>query len=574
MIGLNGHGKSTLLNIIKGDLWPEDGQVHVREDKTLEAVNQHISFTQGSVRAEACQGLLGNDKGQEWLAAKMLYGLGFSEAEQHLPPQQFSGGYQVRINLAKALLSRPDILLLDEPTNFLDITSLRWLERFFQNWKGTFILVTHDQTFMEGVVTHTMAIHRQGIKKAEGGPSKLRKQIAHEEQIHKRTRQNQEKKDAKTHKFISEFRSGARSAGLVQSRIKMLDKVKKLPKLPPIKPVHFSFQASPFEADVVIRANSLSFGYDAEDLIRDLDLTIYPGDRVGIVGPNGRGKSTLLDLIARKKEPQTGTIKHNADAQIGHFSQMNVPQQDKEKTVFEVLRSITRMATDEDIHKLCSSLMFEGDKRHRHLKVLSGGERSRLALGKLMLVPHNILLLDEPTNHLDMESCTALANGLQDYDGAIVCVTHDEALLRSFADRLIVFDDGKVTHFRGSYDQFLKQVGWNEPAPMHALAVQKKKSTTNNYVLQRQLKKKLRPFLKRIEETENEIMALEEKMKQLETEMQEAQKKGQVLKIGDVSIAIADTHNEIERLFVQLEQQQVEIEAETKAITKHVEKED
>ncbi len=567
LIGRNGHGKSTLLKMIQGLTWPDRGEVHIRDGQLLEAVDQHITFQCETVRAEACLGLREMDLGQDWLAAKILYGLGFTEADQHLHPRSFSGGFQVRINLARALLSKPDIMLLDEPTNFLDITSLRWLEGFLQQWKGTFMLVTHDRTFMEAVVTHTMAIHRAQITKVPGGPQKLKSHLEVSETIHEKTRLNQEKKDQKTKEFIKNFRAGARSAGLVQSRIKMLAKKSKLPKLPPIRPIRFQFLSDDFPADSVIRASSLRFAYEptSPELLHGFDLTIKPHDRIAIVGPNGRGKSTLLQLLTGQLQPDSGTVKTNKDAQVGYFRQMHHALEGAERTVFEALRAASATHTDQDIHKLCGHLMFEGDKRYKPLKVLSGGERSRLALGRLMLRPYHLLALDEPTNHLDMESCDALGTALQDYDGAVICVTHDEALLRSFAQSLIVFDDGHITHFRGTYDHFLKTKGWTDPESGQLTPATPTPTTTPkvDYAQAKARKRHLRPHERAITTQEKIVEKLEAEEADLNEQIAEAQRKGQVLKIGDLSIAIADKARQIESAFAELENLHAQLESAT-----------
>ncbi|MCB9809398.1 ATP-binding cassette domain-containing protein [Candidatus Peribacteria bacterium] len=553
LMGRNGHGKTTLLQMIAGDILPEKGEIHLQEGAILERLSQHVAFTKPTVHAEACTGLRAHEAHHTWLASKLLYGLGFSEAEQHLPPQHFSGGFQVRILLARALLSRPDILLLDEPTNYLDITSLRWLEGMLRHWKGTIVLVTHDRTFMEAVVTHTMAIHRQGVRKVAGGPEKLQELLLAEEEIHERTRQNQEKKDEQTAEFLRNFRAGARSAGLVQSRIKAIAKQKRLPKLPPIPPVRFSFSALPFEADALLKASSLRYQYapDAPELLHGLSLTIAPQDRIAIVGPNGRGKSTLLEVLAGVRPPTSGSVKYNKDTALGSFRQMHHGLPSMERTVFEELRSYSALHSDEEIHKLCGSLMFTGEKRYRALKVLSGGERSRLQLGKLMLQPHNLLLLDEPTNHLDMESCAALATALEAYPGAVVCVTHDEALLRSFARKLVVFDDGQIFEYRDGYDAFLTHRGWTNTAP--AMTTPPKPSNPD-YRHEKELRRARRPYEKQVAEMEERILATEAALQAATEQLSTAHARGQQLRIYDLSVEVARLTVQVQEEFTALEQ--------------------
>jgi ATP-binding cassette subfamily F protein 3 len=426
IIGRNGYGKSTLLKMISGEQQPEEGEIIIPKDYRIAELSQHIHFTEETVLSEAKKGLRPEQKDEIWKAEMILSGLGFTEEDFQKSPHEFSGGYQIRINLAKALLCEPDMLLLDEPTNYLDIVSLRWMERFLQKWNGEFLLVTHDRVFMDAVVSHVAIIHRQRIKKQKGKTIDAYRQIRQEEDVYEKTRIGMEKKKAKSEDFIRKFRAGARSAGLVQSRIKMLDKLEPKEKLEKISEIRFSFRSIPIHSGQMMGIHSLKFGYEKskKPLLDGLDFTIFPGDRIGIVGRNGAGKSTLLKLLNGEIKPDSGTIKEKADLVVGYFGQTNVLSLSPKKTILEELSDTKGSPGETEIRSLCGSLLFSGDDVHKPIEVLSGGEKSRVSLGKLLLSPHHVLLLDEPTNHLDMESTDALCNALEDFDGAIVIISH------------------------------------------------------------------------------------------------------------------------------------------------------
>lgn len=304
LVGRNGHGKSTLLRMVIGEEPVEGGQILMPRNYRIGHLSQHLRFTESTVLAECARGLSADRQGNVWEAEKILTGLGFSEKDFQAPPESFSGGFQVRINLAKVLVSAPDMLLLDEPTNYLDITSIRWMERFLQEWRGEMILVTHDRSFMDRVVTHTVGIHRKKIRKIKGDTEKYYTQIAQEEEIYEKTRLNEEKKRKEVELFISRFRAKARLASMVQSRIKSLEKQGGKEKLEAISELDFAFRSLPFQAKQVLQAENLTFGYEGMPaLIEDFSITVRPGERICVVGQNGKGKTTLLKLLARSLFP-------------------------------------------------------------------------------------------------------------------------------------------------------------------------------------------------------------------------------------------------------------------------------
>lgn len=559
LVGRNGHGKTTLLRLLAGEVHPDEGEIDIPKTHRIGTLDQHLEFEEKTVLAAAAAGLRDAARDEKWRAEKLLSGLGFTESDFERPLAEFSGGFQMRVALVRLLLSEPDLLLLDEPTNYLDITSLRWLEKFLRSWPHEFVLITHDRSFLDAVCTHAIAIHRAGIKKIHGTTTNLFKQIALEEEVHERTRKNQEKKTAKTEKFIREFRSGARSAGLVQSRLKMLEKQSQLLKLAPIPQIRFEFQSIKFEADLMLRSRSTGFGYDENILFDGLDLELSPGDRVGIIGANGRGKSTLLRLLQGKIAPRSGTIKAHHSLQLGFFAQGHESPLDATRSVVEELHVSAPKLPEQAMFNLAGSLMFSGDAMHKKIEILSGGERARVALGKLMLQPHHALLLDEPTNHLDLESVDALIDALDQFDGAIAFVSHNELMLQKLATKLVVFDHENATVFNGGYDQFLKEKGWEIEVDQRTASGKKMPGDAARLRdAQKKLQKILRPLQRKIENCELNVIDFEHQQKLNREQISTAQSRGAILKIDDLTIAGQKIQEKIEKEFekmLDLEQQ-------------------
>ena len=291
LVGRNGHGKTTLLNIIAGIDHPDDGRIIIPSGYRIGVLSQHIKFSRPTVLGEAMLGLPDHERDHFWKAEKILSGLGFSEQDMQKDPMQFSGGYQVRLNLAKVLVSEPDLLILDEPTNYLDITSIRWITGFLTSWPREMLLVTHDRGFMDNVVTHVVGIHRRKMKKIQGDTSKYYLQVAQDEEIYEKTRVNEEKRKKEIELFISRFRAKARLANMVQSRIKTLAKLETKDKLAEFKNLDFSFNYLPFAGKQVMTVEDLSFGYEKHNpLIKNFSLTVYPGDRVAVIGKTRQRK--------------------------------------------------------------------------------------------------------------------------------------------------------------------------------------------------------------------------------------------------------------------------------------------
>ncbi len=464
LIGRNGSGKSTFLKLILKQLEPDSGVVEIPRGYRIGHLEQHIHFTHETVLEEICSVLPEERDHEGWKGENILYGLGFTYDDLYKDPKKFSGGYQVKLNLAKLLLMEPQMLLLDEPTNYLDIHSIRWLKEFLLDWEGELILITHDRGFMDSVITHTIVIHRNAFKKVPGNTKGVREKIAQEEEIYEKTRVNEDKQRQKTQEWIDRFGSKASQASRVQSRVKMLEKQDVKEKLSHVATLDFQFNHTPYGSkENMVEVEHLTFGYNPEHLlIANLSFKVADGDKICIIGKNGKGKSTLLKLITQDLKAINGTTKINGKTEVGYFGQMNIDRLDGNRTVYEELQKVDERLPVSRVRQVCSNMMFNNDLANKKISVLSGGEKSRVMLGKILLKGANLLLLDEPTNHLDMESCDALLQAIKSFEGAVITVTHDESFLNEIANKLIIFDDNKTFTFEDSYEYFLKRVGWKD----------------------------------------------------------------------------------------------------------------
>ena len=466
LVGRNGYGKSTLFRMILGEEHADSGTITLPSGYTVGHLSQHIHFTEESVLKEACLALPPNEdhRDETYKAEAILHGLGFTNDDFDTPPSSLSGGYQVRLNLAKVLVSEPNLLLLDEPTNYLDIVSVRWITQFLRAWRNELIIITHDRDFMDSVTTHTMIIHRCKMRKIAGGTQKLYDQILMEEEIYEKTRQNDEKKRKEIEQFVNRFRAQATKARAVQSRIKALAKHENLDKLEEIKTLDFKFRAAPFEAKWLMTVEDLSFSFSPHSpkLVEGLSFAVGKKDRIAVIGKNGKGKTTLLNLLAKELSSGNGDIKVHANTKIGYFGQTNINRLRPDKTALQEIMDTHPDNSQGESRAICGLMMFEGDNALKKVSVLSGGEKSRVLLGKLLVSPSNLLLLDEPTNHLDMESIDSLIEAINAFQGAVVIVTHSELILEAVATKLIVYDNDAVSVFEGTYLDFLERVGWSD----------------------------------------------------------------------------------------------------------------
>ncbi|MFT7462290.1 MAG: ATP-binding cassette subfamily F protein 3 [Pseudohongiellaceae bacterium] len=558
-VGRNGHGKTTLFRLLLGEEKPDTGSITMPRGYTIGHLSQHLHFEKDNILDEVTS-VLGERVAEEgYRAEAALMGLGFSVEDLTRPASEFSGGYQIRINLARVLVEQPNLLLLDEPTNYLDILSVRWLQRFLREWRNELIIISHDRQFMNSVTTHTMAIHRRKLRRIIGPVEKLFGQISSEEEIYENTRLNEQKKRRQEERFIERFRSKASKATLVQSRIKALAKRGEMEALGNEQDLAFKFTEAPFHSTTMMTIEDLAFGYeDGPTLIERLSLTIDKGDRVAIIGPNGKGKTTLLNLLAKELQPKSGQIKSNPNTSIAYFGQTNIARLDSRNTVEEELLASQPNASRSAVRGLCGLLMFSGDTALKKVDVLSGGEKSRVLLGKLLASPANMLMLDEPTNHLDIESVEGLLDAVDIFDGSVLLVTHSEMVLERLATRLVIFDGGKVTLFEGGYRDFMDRIGWqNEVGAKPNRKITAKKNAKEVRRLRADIfaerSKATSPQKKAVEKTEKRIEQLEEQITVHDKDMAVAAEAGRNDEIREINARAKQKRQQVDELFGKLE---------------------
>ncbi|MBR2166248.1 MAG: ABC-F family ATP-binding cassette domain-containing protein [Paludibacteraceae bacterium] len=525
LVGKNGAGKTTLLRLIAGEYQPTAGRIAREADMTIGYLPQVMLFQDNRTLREEVMTVAHEDEAR--FVAEMdrtIIGLGFERKDFDRPCSEFSGGWRMRIELAKILLKHPDLLLLDEPTNHLDIESIQWLEDFLKNSSSAVLMVSHDRAFIDNVCNRTIEITLGRIYDYNVNYSKfveLRKE-RHEQQV--RAYQNQQKMIADTEEFIERFRYKATKAVQVQSRIKQLEKLERLEvDLEDTSRLNLRFPPAPRSGDYPLIVEDLRKDFGTHNVFHDVTFTIKRGEKVAFVGKNGEGKTTLVKCIMGQLD-YLGTLKIGHNVKIGYFAQNQAALLDENLTVFETIDYVAVGDIRTKIRDILGAFMFGGEASDKKVKVLSGGERSRLAMIRLLLEPCNLLILDEPTNHLDMQSKDVLKAALKDFNGTLICVSHDRDFLNGLVTKVYEFGGGHVKeHLGGIYNflrakkistlQELEKKDLKDPKDLKDL---KDSSSKLDYAAQKAAAAEKRKKERQIAETEAEIAQLEAQQAQIE----------------------------------------------------------
>ncbi|MCG3204811.1 MAG: putative ABC transporter ATP-binding protein YheS [Elusimicrobia bacterium] len=463
LVGPNGAGKSTLFKIIMGTEPLDGGEVSLRSGVRFAYLPQETPHLLGKLVLEETLGEEGHDNRREAWAKKILMGLGFKITDFSRPVSELSGGWQMRVMIAKLLLDEPDLLMLDEPTNHLDLESLLWFQNHLRSFKGALFIISHDREFINAVTERIVEVrnHQLNIYNGTFEHYLAQKKKEEEDLISAYKRQQKEIEDLEI--FISRFRAKASLAASVQSKIKYLERMERIELPPEQKTVGFSFPQPKRSGHNVLVLKNIRQSYDGIRYVYDgLDLTLERGQKIAFVGPNGAGKSTLLKLLAGQIPFQSGERKLGFDVEVGYFSQHRAAMFKSGRTVFEEACDTRRAHSETTIRTILGSFLFQGDMVFKKVDVLSGGEKSRLGLAKLLLDPPNFMLMDEPTTHLDIASVERLIEALKAYEGTLCMISHDVYFLKQLADNVLHVNQGKVTLYPGGYDYFLHKKSLEE----------------------------------------------------------------------------------------------------------------
>ena len=501
LIGPNGSGKTTLLKVIAGEQEIDDGKVTRANGVRVGWLPQDLAIAGGQSLIEMIlTSVPGRQQLDERLAAAevaiergtkdgapeaelldlaadvaelheridhfdrffgehealaILAGLGFAPGEERRDLGEFSGGWKMRGVLAGLLFQRPDVLLLDEPTNHLDLPSVAWFSEFLKRWNRCFILISHDREFMNEQIDRVVSLELEGLRTYTGNYEKYVAQREEEETILAGRAKNLARERERLQRFVDRFRAQANKARAVQSRIKSLERMEDVETYGKRGAMRFSFPAAPKPVSEVIRVDKLKKAYGDHVVLDGVDLAVKRGEKIGIIGVNGAGKTTLLRMLAGELPYDAGTIKLGSGVEVGYYAQHHADTLDMTATVYEIVQRAAPDASPNRVRSICGAFMFSGDDIDKQARVLSGGERARVALAKLCVAPGNLLLMDEPTNHLDLASSEALAQSLTTFDGTLVFVSHNRSLIRTLATRIWNVENGHVETYPGTLDEYM-----------------------------------------------------------------------------------------------------------------------
>jgi ATP-binding cassette subfamily F protein 3 len=557
VVGANGSGKSSLFALLRGELHAEAGDCEMPRDWRIASVAQEtpplpqpaIEFVldgddelrrieqaifaadaahDGHALAELHGDLERIDGyGARARAAALLAGLGFAAAEVERPVAEFSGGWRMRLNLARALVSRADLLLLDEPTNHLDLDAVVWLERWLAGFRGTLLLVSHDRDFLDASVTHVAHLERSTLALYTGNYSAFEVQRAARLAVQQAMYEKQQREIAHMTAFVERFRAKASKARQAQSRLKALDRLEHIAAAHVDAPFDFEFPAPLRAPDPLLTLEDARLGYGERTVVAPVQLSLRPGARIGLLGPNGAGKSTLVKALAGELVPLTGRRVEGHGLELGYFAQHQVEQLRGDESPLRHLLRAEPQARDQDLRNFLGGFDFRGDMADAPIAPLSGGEKSRLALALIVRRKPNLLLLDEPTNHLDLEMRHALTRALAEYPGSLVLVSHDRALLRAVCDTFLLVADGRAQPFDGDVDDYLEWLtsrreqpgAGGSPSVIEVQRERRKAEREAAAATRQQLLARRRPLVKESEQLEAKLARFEAERKTLEAQL-------------------------------------------------------
>lgn len=566
LIGKNGAGKSTMLKLLSRELKPDSGTIAADKDVRIGFLKQDIDFVKGRTILEEAYQAFGEIKTLEQKlddihhqietrtdyesesyhnlldmlsdythrfdliggyqyqgeTEKVLLGLGFQRSDFDKLTDSFSGGWRMRIELAKLLLQNNDILLLDEPTNHLDIESIIWLEQFLTTYSGAVVIVSHDKMFLDNVTNRTIEI---SVGKIYDYPKPYSKFLELRQEIREQqlaSQKNQEKKIQQTEKLIEKFRAKASKASMAQSLIKKLDKIDRIEvdeEDNAVMNVRFPVSVTP--GKVVLEIDDVSKSYGEKEVLSHVSLLVERGSKIAFVGQNGQGKTTLAKMIIGETDYQ-GTIKLGHNVQLGYFAQNQADYLDGELTVLDTMYHAADDTNRMKIRDILGSFLFRGDEVDKKVKVLSGGERNRLALAKMLLSDFNVLVMDEPTNHLDIKSKNVLKKALQQFEGTLIIVSHDRDFLQGLTDKVYEFKNKNIKEYLGDIDFYLEQravANFREMEQQKETLSTPTKAAANAEKLSFEQQKQQKAAQNKLNKIENQIAALEEELKQMDVQM-------------------------------------------------------
>ena len=499
---------------------------------------------------------------KEVIAQQILIGLGFELSDLERRVEEFSGGWQMRIALAKALLAKPDILLLDEPTNYLDIEARSWLEQFLKDFKGGFLLVSHDRYFLDVTINEVYELFNGNLNRYPGNYSHYEKvrEVELESLIARYEIQQEEIR--KLEDFIRRFGYKATKAAQAQERQKMLDKMERIEIPETLKKIHFTFPPAPHSGRLVVTLENLNKTWISENyenhVIKDLDLVIENGDRLVVSGRNGAGKSTLLRIISGNDADFSGTVKLGSGVSIGYFSQDNAETLKGSMSILEFLEAEAPLELIPKLRDMLGAFLFRGDDVFKSIDVLSGGEKSRLALLRILLKPVNLLILDEPTNHLDLHSKDVLLKALKDFGGTVIFVSHDRGFIESLANRVLELKPGEAKVFPGDYKYYLEQIGKLEQGEVSQPTIKSNSSVQNDEPkktasqLSREETKRLQAEKRRLEKEEERLMTEISELEEQKATLEEKLSTPEVYSDGVLCKEITEQVSQIEEKLTQL----------------------